>query len=343
MSSWRASGATAFVTSMLPLPSCRRVPSAGRARSLRCGQSRPIVTTSSARRRPSSGASVSSLPFKRRSGPAGSSPSSAPEASARRGLATEVGLCLADAWPDGVWMVDLSSVVDGELVLPSIADALGIATRDSGAARRRPRRADATPDAVGARQLRAGRRGVRRSWPRPARPAAPTSASWRRVGSRSACAGRRCTGCRPLPVTEDAVDLFVARPTWPPAGRRARPRPSPCADLQPARRHAPRHRTGGVAMRRPVRRQEIHDGLDQRFRLLRQRRSRRSRAPAHDDQPAGLELRPARQARADGVRTTRRASPAPLGSMPPSAIAPPGDSTVSTSLTSSGPWPTSRW
>ena len=40
-------------------------------------------------------------------------------------LATEVGLRVAPAWPDGVWMVDLAAVGDGRLVASAVADAVG--------------------------------------------------------------------------------------------------------------------------------------------------------------------------------------------------------------------------
>jgi predicted ATPase/class 3 adenylate cyclase len=40
-------------------------------------------------------------------------------------LATEAGLRLASAWPDGVWLVDLAPVQDATQVGPAIADAVG--------------------------------------------------------------------------------------------------------------------------------------------------------------------------------------------------------------------------
>ena len=46
-------------------------------------------------------------------------------------LAMEVGLRVAPEWPDGVWMVDLSTVTAGPLVAPTIAETLGIAAAGS--------------------------------------------------------------------------------------------------------------------------------------------------------------------------------------------------------------------
>ena len=40
-------------------------------------------------------------------------------------LATEIGLQVAPAWADGVWLVDLSSVTEASLVVPAVASALG--------------------------------------------------------------------------------------------------------------------------------------------------------------------------------------------------------------------------
>jgi predicted ATPase len=40
-------------------------------------------------------------------------------------LASEIGVEVASTWPDGVWMVDLSSVMDPHLVMPAVAAALG--------------------------------------------------------------------------------------------------------------------------------------------------------------------------------------------------------------------------
>src|SRR5262249_38757406 len=40
-------------------------------------------------------------------------------------LAVEVGLRGAPTWPDGVWLVDLSTVADGRLVAAVVAEAVG--------------------------------------------------------------------------------------------------------------------------------------------------------------------------------------------------------------------------
>ncbi len=41
-------------------------------------------------------------------------------------LATELGMLVAPGWADGVWMVDLSTVTDPALVVPTVAAALGL-------------------------------------------------------------------------------------------------------------------------------------------------------------------------------------------------------------------------
>jgi predicted ATPase/class 3 adenylate cyclase len=41
-------------------------------------------------------------------------------------LASEVGRAVADQWPDGVWMVDLSTVLEPRLVIPAIAETCGV-------------------------------------------------------------------------------------------------------------------------------------------------------------------------------------------------------------------------
>nr|WP_269205423.1 BTAD domain-containing putative transcriptional regulator [Motilibacter aurantiacus] len=48
-------------------------------------------------------------------------------------LALALGAAAGDAFPDGVWWVDLSAVVDPLLVLPTVARALGLAPEEGGA------------------------------------------------------------------------------------------------------------------------------------------------------------------------------------------------------------------
>ena len=45
-------------------------------------------------------------------------------------LAVEVGLHVAPTWPDGVWMVDLSTVADGRLVAAAVSEAVGASPGD---------------------------------------------------------------------------------------------------------------------------------------------------------------------------------------------------------------------
>lgn len=48
-------------------------------------------------------------------------------------LANEVGSVVADAWPDGVWMVELADVLDGELICEAVVRALGASSSAHGA------------------------------------------------------------------------------------------------------------------------------------------------------------------------------------------------------------------
>ena len=41
-------------------------------------------------------------------------------------LAVELGLRVADDWPDGVWIADLSKATNGRLVAAAVADAIGV-------------------------------------------------------------------------------------------------------------------------------------------------------------------------------------------------------------------------
>lgn len=47
-------------------------------------------------------------------------------------LATEVGLDVADSWPDGVWMVELAGVFDPELIADQVAVAIGAGSGSAG-------------------------------------------------------------------------------------------------------------------------------------------------------------------------------------------------------------------
>lgn len=44
-------------------------------------------------------------------------------------LATEIGLRVADAWPDGAWLVDLAPIDDPALIPPAVGSALGVPSR----------------------------------------------------------------------------------------------------------------------------------------------------------------------------------------------------------------------
>ena len=99
--------------------------------------------------------------------PRACSPSPAPAAPARPASPPSRRRSLLDAFPDGVWLVELAPLADPALVPQAVAAALGVREEPG-----RPlidtlvdylRRQDA---AAGARQLRAPARRLRRSWPK---------------------------------------------------------------------------------------------------------------------------------------------------------------------------------
>ena len=190
-------------------------------------------------------------------------------------LAVEVAGELVDAYPDGVWFVDLAAMTDPGLVAFAVAEVLGIRPEpgrpvlaDPGRLRQRPADADRS------RHLRraAGRR--RAGWspgcspapaiagpghqPRAARPARragladpaavasnrPEGAGQRR--RRPAAGPRRRGARRPAPRADEIADLLrVAQPAGrAAAGARARRRAAAGALRRPARRtprRPPRH------------------------------------------------------------------------------------------------------
>ena len=125
-------------------------------------------------------------------------------------LATEIGLQVAPAWKDGVWLVDLSSVTEASLVAPSVASALG--TPSSG-----PDRLADVVDDLGRRhaliildnceQLVEACSALVATITARCPSVAVLTTSREPLG----VPGEDVHRLRPLPVSEDAVDLFLDR------------------------------------------------------------------------------------------------------------------------------------
>ena len=162
-------------------------------------------------------------------------------------LAVEVGLHVAPTWPDGVWLVDLSTVADGRLVAAAVSEAVGASPgdgddeRESAIAHLASRQAlvildncehvlGAAGELVGALVARCSRVGVLTTSRVPL--ALPSEELWR---------------IEPLAIVDDAVNLFVGPGPLPGARLHAerRRRGDRGRDLPPSRRHAARHRAGG--------------------------------------------------------------------------------------------------
>jgi predicted ATPase/class 3 adenylate cyclase len=125
-------------------------------------------------------------------------------------LATEIGLQVAPEWRDGVWLVDLSSVTEASLVVPSVASALG--TPSSG-----PDRLADVVDDLGRRhaliildnceQLVEACSALVATITARCPSVAVLATSREPLG----VPGEDVHRLKPLPVSEDAVDLFVDR------------------------------------------------------------------------------------------------------------------------------------
>ena len=207
---WPTWVTTGCVTSMLPSRSTRSGRAAGRARFRRCGRCRPITTTSWRRPRRSWGArakSPTSPAAWRRAAP---SPSPVPVAWARRAWPPRSGCRSLRRGADGVWLVDLSSVTEASLVAPSVASALG--TPSSG-----PDRLADVVDDLGRRhaliildnceQLVEACSALVATIMARCPSVAVLVTSREPLGVR----GEDVHRLRPLPVSEDAVDLFLDR------------------------------------------------------------------------------------------------------------------------------------
>jgi predicted ATPase len=125
-------------------------------------------------------------------------------------LAVEVGLRVASAWSDGVWLVDLSTVTDGCAVVAAVSEAVGASPgegddEDAIASHLASRHAlvildncehvpDAAGELVGTILARCGRVGVLATSRAPL--ALPNELLWR---------------IEPLPIMEEAVRLFLDR------------------------------------------------------------------------------------------------------------------------------------
>src|SRR5205823_5601800 len=181
-------------------------------------------------------------------------------------LATEIGLRVAPAWPDGVWLVDLSSLRDGSLIGRALADAVGVAVagRDAEAAvheHLRARQALLVVD--NCEQIVADVAAVVSRLLGGAPEVAVLATSREPLG----VTGEEVVRLGPLPVGEDAVALFLDR-----LGPKA-------ADADPAVVSNICARLDGMplaielaASRADVlSAAEILSGLDERFRLLRSR------------------------------------------------------------------------
>ena len=125
-------------------------------------------------------------------------------------LAVEIGVREAQRWPDGVWMIDLSSVLEPQLVSSTVAEACGVSHSE----------------AVGRENVLTARRGrhallildnCEQVIDECAAVAGDILARCPDIGilatSRAplGVAGELVYRLAPLPVTEDAIDLFVDR------------------------------------------------------------------------------------------------------------------------------------